>query len=272
MELTIYTAKAGNVEMRYFTFGEGTKDMVILPGLSLISVMESAEAVAGAYEMFAKEYRVWLFDRRENLPTGYTIPDMADDTAKVMKVLNIRNAYVFGASQGGMIATCLAAEYPDLVRKLILASTAATGEELSENIVIKGWIKLAEERKLRELILSFLEMNYTKETFLTLKDSVSDMEKMVGESETERFIFLAKTTGAYCLSDEAGKIKCPVLVLGAYGDRIFDSREMKDLAAKCHGDLYLYEGYSHAVYDEAPDYKGRILAFFHDDAVEGKSV
>ena len=95
---------------------------------------------------------------------------------------------------------------------------------------------------------------------------------MVGESETERFIFLAKTTGAYCLSDEAGKIKCPVLVLGADGDRIFDSREMKDLAAKCHGDFYLYEGYSHAVYDEAPDYKGRILAFFHDDAVEGKSV
>ncbi|MBR6311681.1 MAG: hypothetical protein IKR51_01740 [Oscillospiraceae bacterium] len=26
--------------------------------------------------------------------------------------------------------------------------------------------------------------------------------------------------------------------------------------------IYMYEGYSHAVYDEAPDFRGRLKAFF----------
>ena len=35
--------------------------------------------------------------------------------------------------------------------------------------------------------------------------------------------------------------------------------------------LYLYEGYSHAVYDEAPDFKARVLRFLAGEAT-GEAV
>ena len=62
----------------YFRFGEGAKTLVILPGLSVQSVMGSADAVAAAYECFAAEYTVYLFDRRSDLPAKYPLADMAD--------------------------------------------------------------------------------------------------------------------------------------------------------------------------------------------------
>ena len=40
--------KTDSCEMEYFKFGQGEKTMVILPGLSVISVMKSAHAVEEA--------------------------------------------------------------------------------------------------------------------------------------------------------------------------------------------------------------------------------
>ena len=116
------------IEMDYCVFGKGRRNFVILPGLSVKSVMLSAQAVEDAYKVFADEYRVWLFDRRRNMPETYSISEMAEDTAVVMEYLGLEGAYVFGASQGGMIAQVLAMEHPELVRKLVIGSSAARVE------------------------------------------------------------------------------------------------------------------------------------------------
>ena len=48
---------------------------------------------------------------------------MALDIAAAMDTLGIKNADIFGVSQGGMIAQYLAIDRPDLVNKLVLAVT-----------------------------------------------------------------------------------------------------------------------------------------------------
>ena len=67
--------------MRYFSFGRGERPLVILPGLSVQSVMGSAQAVAKEYSVMQEEFTVYLFDRREDLPSKYSVYDMAQDTA-----------------------------------------------------------------------------------------------------------------------------------------------------------------------------------------------
>jgi pimeloyl-ACP methyl ester carboxylesterase len=51
---------------------------------------------------------------------------MADDTASLVRHLEIDNADVVGYSMGGGVALQLAIRHPELVRKLVLASTSFT--------------------------------------------------------------------------------------------------------------------------------------------------
>jgi pimeloyl-ACP methyl ester carboxylesterase len=48
----------------------------------------------------------------------YTLSDMAEDTAELLRRVEIAPAHVVGASMGGMIGQMLAAEHPELVRSL----------------------------------------------------------------------------------------------------------------------------------------------------------
>jgi pimeloyl-ACP methyl ester carboxylesterase len=65
--------------------------------------------------------------RRRVGPEQYTLSDMAEDTAVLIRELGIAPAHVVGASMGGMISQMLAAEHPDVVRSLtsIMSTTGS---------------------------------------------------------------------------------------------------------------------------------------------------
>jgi pimeloyl-ACP methyl ester carboxylesterase len=56
--------------------------------------------------------------RRRVSPEQYTLSDMAEDAAVLMRELDIAPAHVVGASMGGMIAQTIAARHPDQVLSL----------------------------------------------------------------------------------------------------------------------------------------------------------
>src|ERR1700722_11889517 len=64
---------------------------------------------------------------RSKRAARYTLADMADDAAGLLRELGLRPAHVIGASMGGMIAQTLAARHPEQVRSLtsIMSSTGA---------------------------------------------------------------------------------------------------------------------------------------------------
>ena len=78
--------------------------------------------------LLAERYQVIVFDNRgagqTDKPTGpYTAAMLAADTAGLIEALGLRDATVVGHSMGGFIAQQLVLDRPDLVRRLILAST-----------------------------------------------------------------------------------------------------------------------------------------------------
>ena len=140
--------------MDYFRFGRGEKTLVILPGLSVQSVMGSADAVADAYRALTDDFTVYLFDRRRDLPPSYTVQEMARDTTAAMEALGLADIYLLGVSQGGMMAMEIAAENPELVRGLALGSTSAcVTEEPYETI--GEWVQLARAGNAADLYQAF---------------------------------------------------------------------------------------------------------------------
>ena len=111
-----------NTDMYYVSFGTGERRLVVLPGLSdgLATVKEKALLLASPYRKFFRDYTVYMFSRKNDMPEGYSIRDMADDQVRVMKDLGIHQAYILGVSQGGMIAQYMAIDHPEMVKKLIL--------------------------------------------------------------------------------------------------------------------------------------------------------
>ena len=119
MSTEIRTVKTENFTMDYCTFGSGRKILVILPGLSVQSVMLAADAVAQLYSSMTDDYTIYLFDRRKELPDRYPVKEMAKDTLTAMHALGLRKINLFGASQGGMMAMEIASLEPEFVEKLM---------------------------------------------------------------------------------------------------------------------------------------------------------
>lgn len=137
-----------DIQMNYITFGKGEKPLILIQGLSTRSIKGVAFSVAYMYRMFARDYKVYLFDRRENISDGITVRDLAADIAMAMDTLKITNADIFGVSQGGMIAQYLAIDRPDLVNQLVLAVTLSKNNEIVERTV-NDWIRITEHNDIK---------------------------------------------------------------------------------------------------------------------------
>ena len=259
--VNVKTASAGDVKMDYIVFGTGEKNFMILPGLSVHSVMGAADAIADSYQDFSEEYTVYVFDRAADIREGYTVRDMADDTAAVMNALGIEDADVFGASQGGMIALYLAIDHPELVHKMILGSTLSKPNDTADQ-VIGEWIRLAEEKDETGLLESFADHVYSEATLEVYRETLISSNLGISDEEFQRFVILAEACGTFDCYDELSAIRCPVLVIGSEGDRVVTAEGSRQIAEAIGCELYLYDdSYGHGVYDEAPDYRQRCLDF-----------
>lgn len=259
--MEIMTAKTNGIEMDWFSFGNGDKTFVIIPGLSLRSVMLSARTVAAAYKQFADEYTVYVFDRKKNADAGYSVREMAADTVQVMRSIGIESADIFGASQGGMIAQYIAIDNPDIVHSIVLGSTCSRiSKETSE--LLDRWIGFAEEHDIVGLNHTVFNDIYSEDFLRKYAKALPILEKEGTAEECDRFTIFAAACKGMNSYDELEKIKCPVLVLGAENDKVLSGKASIDIAEKLDCEIFMYEGASHAVYDEASDYKERISKFF----------
>ncbi len=262
------TLQTDRFAMDYCRFGEGPRQMLILPGLSLTPVVPLEDLLKNILRKFLPKYTVYVFDRRKDPPEGYSMRDLAEDIAEACFRLGLKDLYLFGSSQGGMAALFLAGKYPELVRKMALGSASIrTTEGLYRNI--SEWIRLAKEKKKYELNASILKDIHSSAVYASFKQEVFDAGNAVTDRQLQEFIVMADGLLHFDFSEEVKKIVCGVFVLGSEGDKVTGvetSREMmKEL--NCGGYIYGPE-YGHAVYDEAPDYYSeKVFGFFEDETL-----
>ena len=255
----INTVKFDNKEMDWFRFGnENGPKMIILPGISLKSVIGSKDAVIGGYSLLAQDYDVYLFDRIRVFPEDYSVNDMAEDTLRAIRAVGLEEVNIMGVSQGAMMAVDMALSDPETVHSIMLCSAAS---RIDDPTALETWIKYAEERNLPALMEAFGEYVYTPSFYEQVKDLVIASGEGATEQDYENFIISLKGTLEYDCYDRLKNIQCPSLVIGSSEDRILGVQASYDLAEQLQCECIIYEGYGHGAYDEAPDYLTHIKAF-----------
>ena len=123
---------------------------------------------------------------------------------------------------------------------------------------------LAKAGDTQALARSMAKLVFSEKIYERVGDTFVKLNSGLTSEELDRFIALASAKVGESVAENAAKIICPALVIGSEGDVITGGEAAKELAKAIDGaELYIYgKEYGHAVYDEAPDYKERLLEFF----------
>lgn len=264
----LWNAKNGQIRIggtctRFVSFGHGEKAFVILPGLSdgLTTVKGKALLLAKPYRRFFDRYTVFMFSRKDVMPDGCSIRDMADDQARAMETLGLQNAAVMGVSEGGMIAQCLAIDRPDLVGKLVIAVSAPC-VNATIRARVESWIAMAERGDHKRLMIDTAENSYSP-AYLEKYRKIYPLIGAIGKpADYGRFLINAKAILSFDASREVSGISCPTLIIGGGEDKIVGIEASRELNERIAGsELYVYEGLGHAAYEEAKDFNERVFRF-----------
>ena len=264
--------KIDNTSAYYVSFGEGKKNLIIIPGVGdgFKTVKGIGFILAKMNEEFLADYRVYIFSRRNKMPHGFTTEDMANDIIKHMEELKINKADVIGVSQGGMIAQYVAINAPERVNRLALTVTVARTNEIL-NTVVTDWIERAKKRDYKGIMVDFAEKGYVGK-YLEKNRKTYKLLGLLGlNASYDRFIIEAESCLNHNAYDKLDLIECPTLIIGAEQDKILGIEGSKELAERIkNSELYIYKEYSHGVYEQAKDFNTKIYEFFKSETLNNE--
>ena len=257
------TLKIGNDTMDYIRFGNGKRVLLILPGLGdgLQTVKGTALPMALMYRLFAKDFTVYAFSRRNHLPSGYTTRDMARDQAEAMDLLGIDRADIFGVSMGGMIAQHLAIDHPEKANNLILTVTCARPNPILLESV-EEWIDCAKRGDHAVFMDSNLRRIYSEKYYRANRWMTPILGRLTKPKSYERFFIQADACLSHNAYDRLQEIRLPTLVIGGEKDLALGGEASREIAAQIHGaELKMYEQWGHGLYEEEKTFNQAVLQF-----------
>ena len=258
--------KLDGTDLEYIRFGTGGRILIMLPGLGdgLRSMKGTALPMGVMYREFAKDFTVYAFSRKNELPEAYTIRDMARDQAKVMDLLGIGKADIFGVSMGGMIAQWLAIDYPEKVNRLILTVTAAKPNPiLIESI--DEWVTCARRDDHTALMDTNLRRIYSEGYYRRNKWMVPLLGMLTKPKTYDRFFVQAEACRNHNSYDQLHRIQAPTLVIGGEQDHSLGGDASREIAGQIPGaELRMYEQWGHGVYEEEKGFNRTIMEFLLD--------
>lgn len=250
----------------YVTFGRGDKVLVIITGLSLQGLSDMSDlAVYSLFYRYAKEYKVYIFDRKDHIEEGISIENMADDLYHSLQELHIANASIIGMSQGGMIAQLFAIKYPQKVTSLVLALTFSRNNDISRE-TIEGWIEMAENGDMTKLNKDSMCKTFSSPMLKKLYVINKLFMRTVSVEKQERFIRLAKSILEFDCHKSLDKITCPTLVLGAKKDLVLGVDGARELANSIpNASYHEFDKLGHATFIESKQFNKMILEFLREN-------
>lgn len=258
--MKIETVKTSDFEMDFFRFGNPENPKaVVISGVSLKSIMLSADLIESACKKLGEKFEVYFFDRKKTFLSKASIYEMAEDTTKAIKILGLSDINLVGVSQGGMISECIAIKNPQLVKKLALVSTACFIDENARKI-FKDWTDFSDKKAAEKLGQSFGKSVYTQPFFEKYKEAIFAGCNGTDE-EFKKFSIMVSAMEGFDVQSELTKIKCQTLVIAGQEDKIFSAESSRLMAEKIGCKFLLFKNFGHALYDEAPEYIEKLFQF-----------
>ncbi|MDF2145783.1 alpha/beta fold hydrolase [Knoellia sp. p5-6-4] len=237
------------VGMASLSLGAGPP-LLLLPGLT-----PDHEPPTGTDRWFqlrsmrrlAPARQVWWVNRRRGLAEGTTMADLAEDYATMLREWQAPPIDVVGVSTGGSVALQLAADHPQVVRRLVLVASGCrlgpqghAGQRRAIEALERG------DRRTAAAILMELAAA-GRLTRAALRAAGWLVPSLVVARDTHDLRVTMQAEDAFDLADRLQSISAPTLVIGGdrdayYGEGVF--RETAD--ALPFGHLVLLPGAGHA--------------------------
>lgn len=247
----------------YIRLGTGNKNLIMLPGLGdgLRTTRGTAVPMALYYRCFAKDYTVYIISWKTKLSPGATTRDMARDLQKAMAEMGIEKASLLGVSMGGMIAQHFAADYPEMLEKLVLVVTCARETPiLLESL--EEWVGCARRGDHTALMDSNVRRIYSDAYYRRNKWLVPIMGKLTKPKSYDRFFIQAEACRTHNAWESIPNITVPTLVIGGEQDHSLGGEASRELAARIPGAiLKMYPQWGHGLYEEAKDFLPVVMEF-----------
>lgn len=264
----LYNTKNGqviidNTTIDYMSFGYGNKILIVIPGLSdgLTTVKGKSLILLKPYRRYLKNYKIYIFSRKNKMPNGYSIEDMANDQIIAMKKLAIKKADVLGVSQGGMVAQSMAINNPKMIDKLIIAVSAPkTNDLIIKNI--NRWLEIVKTNNHKKIMINFAE-NYYTENFLKKYRLIYPIIGYIGKPKNyNRFIINAKAIKNFDTYSKLDKINSSTYIFASENDKIVGINASYEMHNKIkNSKLYVYKNMGHAPNEEDKRFYDKIFNY-----------
>ncbi len=238
---------------RYVCFGKGNKTLIILPGLSLKSVLPMGDAISNQYSVFTDAYTVYLVEPPELIEDDFKVHNLSESINRFIETLDLKNVSLYGVSLGGMIALDLALSHPNNVEKIMLVSSTYSSTANSKEIMEK-WCVMAQEKNMESLVEDFVDKVYTPAYKRNNLNMLFSYFSDLSDKQYHDFYVLAKAAIDFDIYDRISEIKTESFVMGSKKDGIFAYDVQLDMANKLHAKNYFFEEGAHSIYDEEPGF------------------
>ena len=131
MEAQTKYAKSGDVHIAYRIFGDGPRDIILMPGtLSHVELYWELPANDYILKRLTSFARVIVFDKRgqglSDRVADQTLEERIGDARAVLDAAGSKRATVFSWSEGGPMSLLFAATYPERTSALVMFATFAS--------------------------------------------------------------------------------------------------------------------------------------------------
>lgn len=241
----------------YNRLGKGSRALVALQGLLPENRPLSgltARILLSPFVPLGQHYTVYAVNRRPGLPPGYTLADMARDYADMVRREFSGPVDVVGLSTGGSIAQVFAADHPELVRRLVLYSSAyKLGEEGRR--FQRRLAELATEGRWDAVLAEGFAFMFLPRRGLA-RQATRPVAWLVGllsrlfarpPANPSDYLVTIEAEDKFDFRPRLGEIQAPTLVIGGTRDPFYSPELFRETAAGIpKARLALYEKAGHA--------------------------
>ena len=254
-----------NGGLPYARIGQGPDSLIIFDGLGLENKSSSGMSLRMlkfAFKSYLEKYSIFLVTRKPGLPEGYTTQDMSRDYAMMIEEKFSSPPDIMGLSTGGEIAQYFAADYPHLVKRLVLGSTAyKVGGEGKR--LLKCWKEWALQDRWTDIHVSSGVMYHGKLSRLMFQLLMRLFgRKLAGAPpDPSDYIVTIEADMRHDASESLRKIEVPTLVIGGTNDVFYPEPLIRKTAEKIsNARLILYQNVGHK-------FPAKIKKRFDDDVL-----
>ena len=258
----------------YNRFGDGPRKIVVFQGLvfenkPLAGLMLPIFSDMYTFLFLDQDYTTYIVTRKPGLPVGYTMQNMSDDYATMIKEEFGEPVDVIGVSTGGSIVQHFAADHPDLVRKLVIHSSAYTLSDagMREELHIGHLARQHLWRDAYTILVSpmFPQNGIMKYVSAPLVWLVSQLGGILfgAPADPSDLVITVEAEEKHNFKDRLNQISAPTLVIAGDKDPFYTEALFRATAEGIpNARLILYKGMGHPAFGK--QFPRDVLVFLKD--------